>query len=50
MAEKKSATNTKNQTPSTTGSVALTELESLRDIVFGAAKSDIEQYISALSS
>ncbi len=48
MADKKSANNTKNQTPPTTESVALTELESLRQIVFGAAKSDIEQRISAL--
>ena len=48
MADKKSANNTKNQTPSTTESVALTELESLRNIVFGAAKSNIEQRISAL--
>lgn len=48
MAENKSANNTKNQTTSATDSVALTELESLREIVFGAAKIDLEQRISAL--
>lgn len=48
MADNKSADNTKNQTHPTTDSVALTELESLRNIVFGAAKSDIELRISTL--
>lgn len=48
MADKKSAQTTKNQTSSTTDSLASTELESLRNLVFGAAKSDIEQRISAL--
>jgi hypothetical protein len=48
MADNKSADNTKNQTPPTTDSVALTDLESLRNIIFGAAKSDIELRISAL--
>ena len=48
MADKKSDNNAKNQTTSATDSVALSELESLRHIVFGAAKSDIEQRISAL--
>lgn len=48
MADKKSAHTTNNQTLSTTDSVALTELQSLRHIVFGEAKSAIEQRISAL--
>jgi len=48
MADKKSATDTKNQTPQTTDFVASSELESLRQIVFGDAKNDIEQRISAL--
>jgi hypothetical protein len=46
--DKKSANNTKHQTLPTKGSVALTEQESLRNIVFGAAKHDIEQRISSL--
>jgi len=46
MADKK---NTDKTTPPTTpDTLALTELESLRHLVFGAAKSDIEQRISAL--
>lgn len=48
MADKKNAQTTNNQTPSTSESLALTELESLRHLVFGAAKSDIEERISAL--
>lgn len=48
MADKKSADNLKNQTAPITEPVTLTELESLREIVFGAAKSDIERRISAL--
>lgn len=47
MAGKKNAQDTNNQNPSTE-SVAVTELETLRHIVFGAAKSDIEQRISEL--
>jgi len=48
MTDKKSAQATKDQTLSPTDSVASTELESLRHLVFGEAKSDIEQRISAL--
>ena len=48
MADKKSAHNTKPPSSSTTDTVALTELESLRHLVFGATKSNIEQRISAL--
>ena len=38
MADKKSASNTKNQTPPTTDSVASSELENLRQIVLGRLK------------
>lgn len=48
MANKKNAVSTNNQAPSPTESVPVTELESLRQIVFGAAQKDIEQRISAL--
>jgi hypothetical protein len=48
MADKKSANNTKSQTPSNTEAIGITELENLRNIVFGAAKSEIEQRISTL--
>ncbi|WP_293745657.1 hypothetical protein [uncultured Paraglaciecola sp.] len=48
MADKKSAYNTKNQTPTATETVEISELDNLRNIVFGAAKNDIEQRINAL--
>jgi hypothetical protein len=48
MADKKSTDNTKNQTPPTAESIAMGELETLRNLVFGPAKSDIEQKISTL--
>jgi hypothetical protein len=48
MADKKSANDNKKQTSPNTESLALTELESLRHIVFGAAQSDIERRISLL--
>lgn len=48
MADKKSADNTKNQTATTTEAIEITELDNLRNIVFGAAKNDIEQRINAL--
>ena len=48
MADKKSANNTKNQTPPPTEAIEISELDNLRNIVFGAAKNDIEQRISTL--
>ena len=48
MADKESANNTKNQTATTTEAIQITELDNLRNIVFGAAKNDIEQRINAL--
>lgn len=48
MADKKSANNTKNQTATTTETIQITELDNLRNIVFGAAQNDIDQRINAL--
>lgn len=48
MANKKNANNTSDQAPSSTDLDSLSELESLRQIVFGAAQKDIEQRISNL--
>lgn len=48
MSDKKNVSSTKDPSPSATNSVDLSELQSLRQIVFGAAKSDIEQRIGAL--
>ncbi|MEP1447939.1 MAG: hypothetical protein ABJK37_17690 [Paraglaciecola sp.] len=48
MANKKSVGNTNEPSASSADSVELTELESLRHIVFGAAQKDIEQRIFAL--
>lgn len=48
MADKKTAHIKANSTPSPSESSESTELESLRDIVFGAAKRDIIQQISDL--
>lgn len=47
MADKQNVNDIKNSPP-TKESVALTELESLRHLVFGDAKSDLEQRINAL--
>lgn len=48
MADNKSINNIKNTPPPTTETVPSNELDNLRSIVFGAAKIDIEQRISAL--
>lgn len=48
MANKKSANNTTNQPLPNAEAIGITELENLRNIVFGAAKSEIEQRISSL--
>lgn len=48
MADKQPADNTNKKTPATEEPIALNELESLRKIVFGVAKNELEQRISNL--